>query len=167
MNDVEFETIARALRPRLMALCRRFFSAVGGETEAEDIVQETMLRLWRMREQLGQYDPEALAVKIAKNLCVDHYRRSRDMMATIDGTMNLPAAETADREVIAADTERWIEQAMRRLPAMQRRVLRMRSEGMDLDEIAAACGIARNSVKTFISAARRKLLEQINGRDLL
>ncbi|MDO4160449.1 MAG: RNA polymerase sigma factor [Prevotellaceae bacterium] len=164
MNNIEFEYIANAVRPRLIAICHRFLSATGGVTEPEDIVQETMLRLWKMGEHLDSVDDyTALAVMIAKNICIDHYRRQHSRIEPVEG-VEITSTESSDHRIIAGDTARLIDRAIGRLPVTQRRMLLMRSEGMSLDEIAEACGATRASVKTMISAARRKMLEQLEGR---
>lgn len=46
-------------------------------SKAEDIVQETLVKLWQLRYQLDTYEhPEALAIRMVKNLCIDQYRRT-------------------------------------------------------------------------------------------
>ena len=76
MTIETFEHIAKTLRPRLIDLCNRFLISNRLPEEAEDMVQETLFRLWQMRERLDNYQsPEALAVTIAKNVCIDHLRK--------------------------------------------------------------------------------------------
>lgn len=167
MNSIEFEHIANAVRPQVTAICRRFLSVTGRETEPDDIVQETMLRLWKMGERLDCVeDHAAFAVMIAKNICIDYHRRQHNIMESVEG-VEITADESSDQRIIAGDAAELIEITINRLPATQRRMLLMRSEGMSFDEIAAACGATRTSVKTMISAARRKMLEQIKGRKRL
>ena len=73
-----FEQIAITIRPRLLELCERFLTMRQLPEEAEDMVQETLFRLWQMRERLDDYaSPEALAVTIAKNVCIDLLRRQQ------------------------------------------------------------------------------------------
>ena len=71
MHD-DFQHIAIAIRPRLISLCRSFFDRQELACDAEDAVQETLLRLWQMRDRLYDYQhPEKLAMRIAKNVCID------------------------------------------------------------------------------------------------
>lgn len=53
MTHEAFEHIAQELRPRLLGIGRRFFNE---EETAEDIAQETLMRLWLVREQI---DPQS------------------------------------------------------------------------------------------------------------
>ena len=68
-------------------------------------------------------------------------------------------SQRTDQPLITSDTEAWILNALNRLPASQRRMLTMRSEGMTLDEISTLCNTTKQSTKSMISAARRFMLE--------
>ena len=75
MTQQEFEHIVPRLRPRLKDIGRQFF---GNEEMAEDIAQETLMRLWMLRERIApQTDIEPLAVRMAKNLCVSEWRKQK------------------------------------------------------------------------------------------
>lgn len=165
MNENEFEHIAKSVRPGLVSLCRRFIATTALGIDAEDIVQETMIRMWQMRERMGNYDsPAALATMIAKNLCIDCLRHSKGRMEAV-GDLDIALNDSPDSQIIGEDMARWIDESIRKLPPTQRRMLVMRSEGMSLDEIAAVCGANKSSVKTMISAARRTLTARMGGRD--
>ncbi len=76
MKQSPFENIAIALRPKLTRLCRSFFNRQELAYEADDAVQETLLRLWKVNDRLKEYhNPEALAMLIAKNVCIDILKR--------------------------------------------------------------------------------------------
>lgn len=159
MDTTAFQQIAAEVRPRLLSLCRRFFDRQEMACDAEDAVQETLLRLWQMRDRLGDYrSPEALATLIAKNVCIDMWRLSRSRHDALSETLCVAASEQADHPAIAHDTARVLAQAMLRLPATQRRMLEMRAEGMTMAEIAAACAVAPASAKSMICSARRLLM---------
>lgn len=55
MEETEFEHIAQEMRPRLTAHCQRYLSAGTLAEEADDIVQETLVKLWKMRKRLSEY----------------------------------------------------------------------------------------------------------------
>lgn len=159
MTTETFEHIANDIRPRLMKLCERFIADRQMPEQAEDIVQETFFRLWQMRERLNAYEsPESLAVTIAKNVCIDHLRRQHTRLEPL-GNYDAEDSQRTDQPLITSDTEAWIQNALNRLPASQRRMLTMRSEGMTLDEISTLCNTTKQSTKSMISAARRFMLE--------
>ncbi len=151
--------MANDIRPRLLELCERFLADRQLPEEAEDMVQETLFRLWQMRERLEHYaSPEALAVAIAKNVCIDLLRRQQVPTDTLHGS-DMADTRATDQALISQDTERQIQLALDRLPTTQRRMLTMRSEGMSLDEISTICKTTKQSTKTMISAARRNMAE--------
>ena len=159
MTIEAFEHIANTLRPRLMNLCGRFLATKQLPEEAEDMVQETLFRLWQMRGQLDNYNsPEALAVTIAKNVCIDHLRRYHLRHEPLEDN-DVEDTGRTDYNLIEHETQTWIQSALDRLPTTQRRMLTMRSEGMTIDEISIICNTTKQSTRTMISAARRFMLE--------
>ena len=164
MQD-DFIQLATAIRPRLISLCRSFFDRQELACDAEDAVQETLLRLWLMYERLGKYhNPETLAIRIAKNVCMDILKKACEQHESLEDDIVLFSPMQSDHQAIFHDTERMIGHAMKRLSGTQRRMLVMRSEGMTMEEIAAACGATPASVKTMICAARKQLMTTINKR---
>lgn len=159
MKTETFETIVKNIRPKLLELSERFLAIQPLPEEAEDIVQETLFRLWKMREQLDAYEhPEALAITIAKNVCIDVLRKQRLKTQTLSDD-NVEDARRTDQKIISYDTQMMIRKAFDGLPATQRKMLMMRSNGMTLDEISTICKTTKQSTKTLISSARRTLLE--------
>lgn len=166
MTRTEFEHISGKMRDRLVALARRFTKAVELSGMEEDIVQEALSSLWQLSEQGYRIrNPEALAVKITKNLCVAHYRRCRihtDGIGQRDFEGGFPAEERTDRADIAGIRSRLYAG----LTSTQRMYMQMRNEGgLTLDEIAARTGKPKSSIKTTISTARRQLLEKLKKEE--
>lgn len=165
MEEIEFEHIAEELRPKLTIHCHRYIDASTLAIDAEDIVQETLERLWKMRDKLFQFQSiEALAMTIAKNISIDYIRRDHQrteslVLNTSSSISQAASAATSDQALIGEDTQKLIEHALNKLPPTQRRMLMMRSEGKSLEEIAMTCGANKTSTKTMISAARRTLLK--------
>ena len=164
MQD-DFQHIAIAIRPRLISLCRSFFDRQELAYDAEDAVQETLMRLWQMRNRLAEYQsPEALAVRIAKNVCIDILKQAGTQHDSLDNMVCSIASTQSDYMAIAHDTERILSHAMAKLPATGRRMLIMRGEGMTMKEIAAVCNATPASVKSMICAARKQLMTTLNIR---
>ena len=161
----DFIQLATAIRPRLISLCRSFFDRQELACDAEDAVQETLLRLWLMHERLRMYhNPETLAIKIAKNVCIDMLKKACSQHEPLEDGIVVFAPLQTDHQAILHDTERIIGQAMKKLPGTQCRMLVMRSEGMTMEEIAAACGTTPASAKTMVCTARKQLMTTINIR---
>ena len=165
MEQQDFQYIATSLRPRLLKLCTQFFDNQELAYEAEDAVQETLMRLW---QHLGKVDgcqkPETLAMLIAKNVCIDILKRGGTWHDTLDESLYVEADDHADQMLIEHEARKRLVRALDRLPATQRRMLLMRSEGMRMAEIASACNATTASTKTMICAARKKMMELLKIR---
>ena len=167
MVQQEFQHIATTLRPRLLKLCAQFFESQELAYEAEDAVQETLLRLWQLRSKMdGHQKPEAMAMIIAKNVCIDIKKRGGAWHDSLEDSLYVEAGEHTDQVLIDKDSRKRLAIALDRLPSTQRRMLLMRSEGMSMAEIAVACNATPASTKTMICAARKKMTELLKiGRN--
>ena len=164
MSPKEFENIVPALRPLMVKVGRDFF---GNESDADDVAQEGLIRLWRYCERLNaERNMEAMAVKVAKNICVEIYRRRNTMTVTLQSGME--GDETyagADADIEAGETQQKIDEAMERLSPRERELLRKRHiEGHTAEEIATETGIPKSSVKSMISMARKKLIKELQNK---
>lgn len=161
MEKSEFEKLVMRVRPAMLDLCRGFLNANRLSVDPEDVVQDALLRLWGMKDRLQtESHPEALALRIAKNLCIDCFRRRVLDSVSVDSVAPMDSL-TPEKELIAEERLLRLQVSMEKLPSTQRKMLSMKSEGMSLDEIAAVCDTTKNCVKTQISSARKKLLEQM------
>lgn len=159
----DFETELAAVRPRVLALARSFIRASGLRTDAEDIVQEVLVRLWTTLNGGAQVlNAEAWAVRTTKNLCVSLLRRERGRGDSAPLPASLPAAESASATLDAAESRRLVALALAQIPAGTRRLLDLRAAGMSLDEIAAVTARPKGSVKSAISAARKQIIDSLN-----
>ena len=163
MTDQDFNTLLTREWKSLAALSARFLRASGMEGEADDIVQEAFARLWELSQKgYPIRNAKALAVRLAKNLCVDRWRAQR-RLATLplsgDAFAGGPSAESAVDE---QENVRIRDRLYSRLSPTQRQLLTLRSDyGLSLDEIALASGKPKGSVKATLSQARKQLLEDI------
>jgi RNA polymerase sigma-70 factor (ECF subfamily) len=73
MNATEYQHEAQRLRPQLQAEARRYLQDAD---EAEDVVQDVLLKLWLMREEVA-LPMDALAKVLVRNRCIDRLRRLR------------------------------------------------------------------------------------------
>ena len=135
---------------------RDFF---GNQMDAEDVAQEALLRLWNYCERLSaDRNLEALAVKVAKNVCVDIYKERNIYEDEIKVDVASPPSQSADAELHAKEVQLKIDEAMERLNPRERDLLKARQlEGKSAEEISEQTGIPKSSVKSMISMARKKL----------
>lgn len=75
MENREFEIFARQCRSKLLTTARGYIPDIA---EAEDVVQDALLKLYAMRHRLDeQRSPEALAITIVRHLAIDSLRRKQ------------------------------------------------------------------------------------------
>jgi len=135
---------------------RDFF---GNQMDAEDVAQEALLRLWKYCERLNaDRNLDALAVKVAKNVCVDLYKSRNTYEDEITYDIASSPSQSADAELHAKEVQQKIDEAMERLNPRERDLLKARQlEGKSAEEISEQTGIPKSSVKSMISKARKKL----------
>jgi RNA polymerase sigma-70 factor, ECF subfamily len=152
-----FAVLDRGLRPRLIAF---FVQAGNSVATAEDLVQETFLRIHRARD--SYVDGRALlpwVYAIARNLRTDHARAStdlvrRDARGEAVGEWVYQAAADAETMTLAAERARDIEQALQRIPVQQRAAfVRIHQSGLSAKEAAAELKTTAVAVKLRASRA--------------
>jgi RNA polymerase sigma-70 factor (ECF subfamily) len=158
MRQEEFKIAVVPLRELLVVAARRMLADAA---EAEDAVQETMLKLWCMREGLpGVRNIAGLAVRITKNNCLnklrDNKRRKREACAD-----ELPDNDESSfmRQEVQENFDRTMT-IIGMLPEMQQAVLRMRHiDSLEVAEIAELTASTPEAVRMNLSRARRRVKE--------
>jgi len=151
------------LAPRLFRLALRL---LGDRAEAEDVVQEAMLRLWRIAPdwQPGAAQPGTWVYRVAMNLATDRLRRRRSV--ALD-TVAEPAddAPTPLQAMLQADREHALEAALAQLPDRQRQAVVLRHlEGLSNPEIAALMEIGVEAVESLTARGKRRLADLLAPR---
>ena len=148
--------------PRLRALALQAAATAGADADtAEDIAQETMLRLWQMRDDPRLYNPEGYASTIARHLTLNRLRRKPPLPLDERQAVSQTVPSPLDI-IVQLEDERWLQERIRNLPSTLHAVLHMRQvEHRSNAQIADILGIAPASVNTLLARARRQLLEEI------
>ncbi len=152
-----FELIA----PRLRSAALNKAAAMGLDyDESQDIAQETLLRLWQMRDDSRLYNPEGFAAVIAHRLSLNHLRRKPPL--PLESRERASQTISPLDEIIQQEDVQWLEQKINELPSTLHAVLKMRQEERYSNEqIATLLGIKEDSVSTLLARARKQLMEQI------
>ncbi len=153
MTQEEYKEEARRLRPQLLQTARRYLNG----DDAEDTVQDVLLRLWQMVDML-RMPIDALATVLVRNFCVDRLRRQRPSQALTASCEQPEETETDER------IERVLEM-IDTLPTLQQTILRLRHiEGMGMKEIAELTGSSEVAIRKTLSRARQTLKQQYEKR---
>lgn len=156
MEQERFKQLVGTLRSKLFAYAERL---LGDTDEAEDVVQETLLKLWFMRDELDQYrSVEALAMQITKHLCLDRLKRSDRQNESLCDELPLSDGTTPYSRLEAKDNLQQVMRIIDHLPSLQQAILRMRHvEGLEIDEIANLTGSRPETVRVNLSRARQRV----------
>jgi RNA polymerase sigma-70 factor (ECF subfamily) len=144
--------LAEFYQPLFRYLCR----AAGQADIARDLTQDVFLRASRSAlPTASRSELQAWLFRIARNIVIDHHRRSR--RAPGGG----PAADAAHIPA-SQDVTVAVNAALATLADLDRDVFLMREvAGLGYDEIAKACDISPDGVRSRIHRARRHLREQL------
>lgn len=151
MTRDRFEDEARRLRPVLLRVAA---SITGNADDAADVAQETLLKLWYMRERLQYYSSiDAIARVIARNLSINVLRRQHSSESA-----GLRIAESIADESTGEELSDELSDALAGLPDTEQIVLRMKHlDGMEVEEIAAVIQSTPGAVRTALCRARRRI----------
>lgn len=159
---MQLEQFKRTIVPLKQKLFITALRWMQNEEDAEDVVQETLLRLWTIREQLDRViEPAAFAMQITKNSCIDRLKAKKEYAEADDSQLG------SHEETPYSITERnnavlLVKQMIEHLPELQKITIQMRDiEGYELQEIAEITAVQISAVTMNLSRARKKVREQM------
>jgi RNA polymerase sigma-70 factor (ECF subfamily) len=159
--------LTRRITPRVLGYAARMLG--GDRAEAEDVAQETMLRLWRVAPDWrhGETKVTTWAYRVATNLCIDRQRsRQRRGHVALD---QVPPPEDgapgAEGRLQDAGRLAALETALASLPDRQRQAVVLRHiEGLTNPEIAAVMDVGVEAVESLTARGKRALATLLSGR---
>ena len=158
---------ARDFKQRLMPfyklLYRVAYRLTGNAQDAEDLLQDTYLKLWQKRNELAdEAVTQAYLVTLMRNLFLDQRRRKQiDTSADIDHHAEPPDEQNLDRQIDTRDEAETMEQLIRQLPERDGNIVQMHLvEGQTYDEIEQDTGLSQGNIRIIVMRARQKLKQQ-------
>ena len=150
------------------ALFRLAFRMTGNEQDAEDIVQDTLLRAYR---QLDKFESRAnfgtWLHRIAANCALDLLRKRKRRedkcdqvdFASIETSVSLPSGEPApDRALVNSEVQQMVQSALQELTPMERTAFVLRHfEHKSIDEIGSVLDLRASAAKQAIFRAVQKV----------
>lgn len=159
MDKSEFIEVVMPFKDKLYRLAKRILVSVD---EAEDAVQEVLMKLWNGRESIKNYrSPEAFAITMTKNYCLDRLKSKQASNMRIVHS-NYETSQTIERQVEASEGVELIMQIMEELPAQQKIVLQLRDvEQFEFAEIAEMLDSNETAIRVALSRARKAVREAL------
>jgi len=137
--------------------------------DAEDIVQETLVRVWNMREDFEKIDSiEAFSLTICRNLALDHISRKESQNEQLDESYDATPdiASTPLQALLLEDKRSWVMKLFNKLPEKQKSVMQLRDiEGKSYREIAQVLGFTEEQVKVTLFRARQYIRQEFEKID--
>lgn len=166
MNTISFRNDILPLKNQLYRLALRITL---DSAEAEDIVQETMIKVWNKRDSWNEIDNmEAFCFTVCRNLSLDSVKSHRSQNQSLDESPVEKADDTFNpsEEAIEKDQVNLVKHIIDSLPEKQRSCIQLRDfEGKSYKDIAQILEISEEQVKVNIFRARQTVKQRFAAID--
>ncbi len=134
------------------------------KAEAEDVVQETMIKVWNRRGEWDAIDSiEAFCLAVCRNLALDKMRKQANRSQPLDASAGTEPPDHSytsnpERQTMLHDRVQLVRKLVDSLPEKQRSVMQLRDfEGKSYKEIATVMCITEEQVKVNLFRARQAI----------
>ena len=153
----------KEFKDKVLSLSGRIFPMVGRMLEnhenAEDAVQEIMIKLWDRRKQIEKHpNITGFVLLTARNYCIDLLKKKTPKMDSSDLQLKVLISEAIDSQIEWQELIGIVESLLEELPEQQREVMMLRDiDGFEFAEIAAATNLKVEHVRVLLSRARKQV----------
>ena len=157
MQEISFRDDILPLKDKLFRLALRI------TFEAEDVVQDTMIRVWNKREEWTQFGSiEAYCLTVAKNLAIDRSQKKEAQNVELTPEMEEESEASGPYDqLINKERMSIIHRLINELPEKQRLIMQLRDiEGESYKEIAKILNLTEEQVKVNLFRARQKVKQR-------
>ena len=139
---------------------------------AEDVVQDTFLKLWNNRTNLNCYgNVQALVFTMARNLIIDAFRRqvaNIDIEAYFNLHEALASTASPEESLYFNETKEHLEQAKAKLSNKECKIYEMsREQDMPIKKIAQTLNLSPQTVKNYLTSTLKVFRSQLRREQLL
>ena len=156
--------LSKMVLPFQDKLYRFALSIVGNTFEAEDIVQEVLIKIWKKKDTFLQLEnKEAWCMTVTRNLAIDKTRTRKYKTEDISGHYSISDSASTPAQITEFnDTMSIIKGYIEQLPDAQKEVIHLRDiEGFTYNEISEITGMPIERVKVNLHRARKVLRKKI------
>lgn len=167
MKEISFQNDVLPLKNKLFRLALRITL---NREEAEDVVQDTLIKVWNARDRWQELDSiEVYSLTIARNLSLDRIKKMENQNDSLEeqNTERLDEnTSTPSERMIQKDKLDIVRNIIDELPEKQRSCLQLRDiEGKSYKEIADILSITEDQVKVNIFRARQTVKQRFQQFD--
>lgn len=160
MNAEEFK---QRFMPYHKMLYRVAFGLTGNQQDAEDLLQDTFMRIWQKRELLtSEHVNEAYLIIMMRNLNLDRSRvKTLDTSIPLD-SISLPSDQNRPDDKAEKQNEAFLmKELIEHLPQKEKDIIRMYLlEELSYEEMEACTGMKQGNLRQIVLRTRNKLKEQ-------
>jgi RNA polymerase sigma-70 factor (ECF subfamily) len=160
-NEDDFKTLFNLFLPKLHPFILRFAKS---ELAAQEIIQETFIRVWLSRDKLWEIEnPGGWLFKVASNECYNYVRKSvlTNKFSHVMATEPDPVNSTHEWLDIK-DLRYLVNEAVDSLPTQRKKIYLMsRDQGKTIPQIAATLQLSPNTVKNSLVTALRSIRDHL------
>ncbi len=163
MDSAEFKK--RYLKQHKL-LYRISWSLTQNVQDAEDLVQDTYLRLWQKRDILPpESETDAYLITVVKNLFYDRQRKMQiDTRADIDKVSDPVDDDNPEDMLVQSSENQRVMKAIDDLPPGERKILSMHViESKSYTELEQETGLKQNYLRQIVMRAKNKLTDKLKG----
>ncbi|NCC09156.1 MAG: RNA polymerase sigma factor [Bacteroidia bacterium] len=160
MQEISFRNDILPLKDKLFRLALRITL---DRAEAEDVVQDTMIKVWTKREEWSQFDSiEAYCLVVAKNLAIDRSQKKEAQNVPITYEMEEASDHISPYDQLEQEEKmKTIARLVDELPEKQRLIMQLRDvEGESYKRIATVLNLTEEQVKVNLFRARQKVKQR-------
>ena len=159
MKKISFRNDVLPLKNELFRLALRITL---NRAEAEDVVQETMIKVWNRRDHWDEIESiEAFCLTICRNISLDKIKKAENQNQSLNDEHDAPDrsyASNPEEQAEQRDKVLLIRRLLDNLPEKQRSAMQLRDfEGKSYKEIAGILAISEEQVKINIFRARQTI----------
>lgn len=162
MKEISFRNDILPLKDKLYRLALRITL---DSAEAEDIVQDTMIRVWNKRDEWAQFNSiEAFCLTVARNLAIDRSQKSEAQNIDLTTeTQEMSDGSTPERQLERSEQMDLVRKLINELPEKQRTIIQLRDiEEKSYKEIADVMQLTEDQVKVTLFRARQRIKAKYN-----
>lgn len=163
MDSAEFK---KRYLPQHKLLYRISWSLTQNVQDAEDLVQDTYLRLWQKRDILPpESETDAYLITVVKNLFYDRQRKMQvDTRADIEKVSDPIDDDNPEDLLVQSSENQRVMKAIDDLPPGERKILSMHViESKSYTELEQETGLKQNYLRQIVMRAKNKLTDKLKG----
>ena len=162
MKKISFRNDVLPLKNELFRLALRITLT---RAEAEEVVQETMIKVWNRRDRWDEIESmEAFCLTICRNISLDKIKKAENQNQSLNDEHDAPDrsyASNPEEQAEQRDKVMLIHRLLDNLPEKQRSAMQLRDfEGKSYKEIAGILAISEEQVKINIFRARQTIKQK-------